>query len=245
MGATWRPPPIPLALGSDEVHVWRAGLDLDPARLVALEALLHRDERGEADRFRTIRDRSRFVAARALLRAILGRYLGAEPAALTLHRDPRGKPRLAAPAAEPLHFNVSHSEALALYAVAWRREVGVDVERVRTDLPWPALAARFFAPAERAALSRGDPQRGPDAFARIWTAKEAYLKAIGRGLDAPLQGFSVAPGDAPVRLGDDEGLDHRRWLVIGLDAGPGYAAALAAEGEGWGVRLWQWDGDDL
>src|SRR3954471_1862464 len=127
--ALWPSPPADLALPGDEVHVWRAVLDLPPAAVMDLRRLLAADEQERADRFHFEQDRRHFIAARGMLRLLLGRYLRTAPEQLQFTYNPYGKPDLAAgPDAHPLRFNVSHSHGLALYAVTQGRRIGVDVE---------------------------------------------------------------------------------------------------------------------
>jgi 4'-phosphopantetheinyl transferase len=160
--------------------------------------------------------------------------------------DPGGKPRLDSGwNSAPLSFNLSHSRGRALVAVSSGREVGVDVERLRRDLPMDRLAARFFSPREIAALrSTADAVR-PAAFFACWTRKEAFVKATGAGIfRQPLQSFvvSVQPGPGPVPLeipGHAE--EAGRWRIESLDAGPGYAAAVAVEGP-FRVHRFRWNG---
>jgi 4'-phosphopantetheinyl transferase len=177
-------------------------------RLTLTRKRLVADEREAAAWFRFPRDRRRFVAARGLLPVLLARYLGAAPAAVAIRRDPGGKPRLDEPA--DLRFTVSHSDDLALYAVAWRREVGIDVERIQPALDWARLADRFFSAPERAALAAAGAHAAT-TFTRIWVGKEAYLKATGMGLAGGLDIFAVAP-DYPAAV-DAAGQDWR--AVVG------------------------------
>lgn len=236
----WNDPPRTLTLAPDAVHVWRADLDR-PGELPGLLAALSADERERAGRFRADRDRDRFVAARGLLRAILGRYLGREPGSLRFRYGAHGKPALVADGTgEPPRFNVAHAGGLALYAVAAGREVGVDLERVRADVDVDAIAA-WFSPRERASLAALCPARRREAFFAYWTHKEAYLKAVGGGLSLPLDACEVdfdAP-DAPVLRGGDA-TTSMPWTLRTLEPAPGYAAAVAVEGDGWRLARWRW-----
>ena len=166
--------------------------------------------------------RQRFVAARGALRETLAKYAGCEPGRLEFQYGAAGKPALAS---GDLHFNLSHSRGLALYAVARGREVGVDIEKVRREAALQLIAARFFPPEEAEALRALPPAERVEAFFRLWTRKEAYIKARGEGLRILAE--SIDP----------------RWTVLPLEVGPGYAAALGAEGSGWEVKLWQWMGE--
>ncbi len=217
---------------ADEVHLWRAELDVAPALLDLLGACLSREETERAARFRTELDRARFVAARGWLRTLLARYLNCGPSEISLAVGPGGKPHLAGGQGW-LRFNLAHSDRVAVCAVALDREVGVDLERLRPDFPIDDVARNFYSIRERAdlaALPRSDRLRA--AF-DCWTRKEAYLKAVGTGLLRPLDEFDVTvrPGE-PLRLCDRRGFDGRRWSLHGFDAGEGYSAAVVVEGGG-------------
>jgi 4'-phosphopantetheinyl transferase len=248
--------PVRSPLPDDEVHVWRARVEVAESRLREVRELLSNEERRRADGYRAAADRARFVVARGLLRALAAGYLEAEPGRLRFRPGPHGKPELdGSPGAAALRFNVSHSGALALLAFARGREVGVDVERIRTDLPLDLIAGRFFSQSERAllgtlaaresgvgagsvAVEAGDDRQA--AFFALWTAKEACLKAGGTG-------FAISP-ETLTRLGTrrtrlvavDDRDEESTWCLRLLDAGPGYAAALAAAGHDWRLRCFEW-----
>jgi 4'-phosphopantetheinyl transferase len=216
-----------------EVHAWRASIAGSAAATEGARRLLSADEQARADRFHQDADRSRYVMARAHLRDLLGEYLGEDPARIRLNYDPYGKPSLAHPAAS-LQFNVSHSDAIALYAFATCRRVGIDVERIRPEAARDGIAEAFFAPTERAQLRALAPTLQVRAFFECWTRKEAFLKALGRGLSLPLSAFTVSVGpDSPASLLHVawDPAEASRWSISDLDAGPVFAAAVAVEGD--------------
>jgi 4'-phosphopantetheinyl transferase len=212
--------------------------------LERLREALSADERERAARFRVPQVQARFTAGRAILRDILSRYLGRQPSALSFGYRKQGKPfLLPSPGQEDLRFNLSHSHGLALYGVTRAREIGVDLEQIRLDREHEKLAKRFFSPEEAAALQALPPEQRVAAFFHCWTRKEAYLKARGEGLAIPLASFAVslAPGERAALLSvADEPGETARWSLEALDPGPGFAAALAVEGEPAAVRKWQW-----
>jgi 4'-phosphopantetheinyl transferase len=225
----WHPRPHP-PLGAHYVHVWRVPLD-DDARADSYWSLLSEEERRRAARF--VRDvhRRRFVAAHGALRSILAAYVDAEPAAIDFVSGEHGKPALRDVTGRPsVEFNLSHSDDLALVAVARARAVGVDLERW-SEVEHLELAERFFSPGERDALRAlaHAPHLVEAGFFAAWTRKEAYLKATGQGITRGLHHFDVAltPGE-PARLLADR-LDDAataRWSMIALEPAPGYSAAL-------------------
>lgn len=216
----------------DEVHLWQAGLDVGPEELAQLATTLSEPELDRSRAFRFERDRARFIAGRGQLRLLLGGYLDVKASEIALVEGPNGKPRFAGATAQ-LRFNLAHSDDVVVFAVAWNREIGVDVERIRSDFPVDQVARHHFSLRERrdlAGLPEGERLRA--AF-DCWTRKEAYLKASGVGLTVPLDGFDVTvrPG-APVRLScrDAKSAENGHWSLHAFDAGPGYAAAVAVEG---------------
>ncbi len=237
---SWNPPPAPCVLAAEEVHVWRAALDLPAARIAELARILSADESSRAQRFYFERDRRHFTAAHGLLRAILSRYLNAAPQQLSFSYNAYGKPSLRE---NEIHFNMSHSGEIALYAFARRRKLGVDVEQVRTDFEYDEVAQNFFATREQEVLHALPPEFKPAAFFNCWTRKEAFIKAIGQGISFPLDQFevSLAPGEA-ARLLSIRGDPNAAalWGLAGLDVGPGYAGALVVEGAAYQLRCWQW-----
>src|SRR5438270_4059129 len=125
----WNHPPEFLILDHDEVHVWRATLDLPPSDVQALEQILAADERSRANKFHFHKDRTHFVVARGVLRAILGRYPSRDPRTLHFCYSQYGKPSIVSEGcSEPLSFNVSHSHGMALYAISRTFHISVALE---------------------------------------------------------------------------------------------------------------------
>lgn len=242
-------PPTPV-LSPGSVHVWCADLDRAAAESWArLEPLLSAEERARAARFRFERDRRRYTVAHGVLRRLLGRYLGRDPAYLRLSALEHGKPVLETSRADdhPLHFNLSHSDELALCAFTSVGPAGVDVERIAPLTDLDEVAARHFSPEEGATLRTLTAEQRRDAFYRGWTRKEAYLKATGRALAWPLARISVSLlPDEPARLRSVDGdLDAPvRWSLHDLRPVPGFAAALAIEGAISRVECFSWIGPE-
>lgn len=247
MSTTWPPPPAAWTLPDDEVHVWLITLDRPEVRVAALAAQLSPDELERAGRFYRERARDRFVVARALLRTILGGYLGVPPASLRFALNTHGKPALENHVEAKLSFNISHSGGLALFAVSRDRALGVDIERLRTNLDHERLARRFFSPAEFAQFDCLPEEAKVDAFFRCWTRKEAYIKGQGVGIALGLDSFdvSLAP-DAPAQLlaTRPDGGEAARWRLQALQPAPGYAAALAVRGWHWKLKCWRWQDEE-
>lgn len=228
-----------LHLPPEEVHVWRVPLDGTDIVLQPLAATLSVDERARAEKFYFDRDRNAYITARGALRELLARYLHRSPSELQFAYESRGKPFLANPSSDQaLNFNVAHSRNIALLAFTSGPSVGVDIESIRTDIASEEIAVRYFAPQEVAELRALPPEERPAAFFLGWTRKEAYVKALGDGLQIPLASFCVSLTPAqPVTL---QSTDSGRWTLLSLSPGPGYAGALVAEGKNWRLRCFDW-----
>lgn len=224
------------------VHVWGFSLSAEPHCVARCWEYLAPDERARAVRFIHPADRDEFIVAHGVLRAVLARYAGATPPGLRFAQGPAGKPFLidSAGSGPSLSFNLSHSRSRALLAVSDGRELGVDLEKLRSDLDVRAIAGRWFFGLERTAIETAPDVDRVERFFRYWVAKEAVLKAEGVGLGFPLDRFEVIPSvdgtaasvrtEVPERLAAD-------WEVRLLPVEPGWAAAIAAKAGAWGVRV--------
>ncbi len=226
----YRPAPARVSLSSGEVHIWRAWIarrnDLDD-----LAASLAEDERRRAVRFHFDADRQRFIAARGVLRRLIGHYLQMPPAEVAFQYGPQGKPQLRDAAPPRLCFNLAHSGDLALYAFARDCRLGVDIEWSREVLEAMSIARKYFTPAESEHLQATGANRMA-AFFRLWTRKEAVIKAVGTGIATPLWEFDVsgtASDSASWQRVQVPSQPRPEWLVCDLPAAEGYCSAIAVE----------------
>ena len=233
------------ALRDGEVHVWFVLEEEFGGRLPHWGHMLDTQESERAARCRDTASKDRFVIARGLLRVLLARYAGVEPNRIGLACLKEGKPFVESPAhAKNVCFNLSHSGGALLYAFAWGRDVGVDIQQVRDASNALAIARRFFTDEEVAALSALPSDRLREAFFACWTRKEAYAKARGDGVLSSFNPLAMGIGPLDVStvvLDDSSGQDARRWTIMDLAPYPGYAAAVAVEGERYPVRCWRLD----
>jgi 4'-phosphopantetheinyl transferase len=235
--------PLP-SLMPREVHVWRVGLNRPAAELPLLAECLSADEQRRAARFVRPIDRQRFIVSHAALRTILGGQLKTPAHAVAIAIQPGGKPELANSAdVGSLCFNLSHSESVALVALAFDAQLGVDVECIRPLNDAEGLVSRYFAPGEQAAWRALPPHERQAGFFRCWTRKEAYLKAQGVGLSQGLDRFEVSlVADEPPRLLAAEGFpgSNTRWHLRDIPIAEGYLAACAVDWDPDRVVIHDW-----
>ncbi len=221
-----------LSVSSTAVHLWRAQLAGSDAELLNCQGLLSTDEINRATRFIKSEDRVRYIFYRACLRKILSFYVQIVPEKITFSTGEKGKPFLAG---SDLQFNVSHSGDYLLIGVTRGQAIGVDIENVKPNKDFLALAKRFFADSEYQEIKKYPTREQIAAFYRCWTRKEAFIKAIGLGLSFPLSDFEVDVSEIP---SDRSCLLHVRdkkfaatdWMVRSIlldDLKSAYFAAFA------------------
>ena len=209
--ADFLPAQPPQALGKNEIHLW-----LYP--------------RWEGS--------PRAVAQSLVVRDLLASYLGCTAGDLCVERDDHGKPRLAGGG---LEFNVSHSGGAVLVGVSREQPLGVDLELSRRSRPVLDLARRYFDPGEAAALTALPEARRQAAFLGLWSCKEAWLKAQGRGIAFGLHRvvFALDPAGAVMGLQSIDGELAADWSIQWLCPVAEATAALAWRGPECTVRAFQ------
>ncbi len=236
--------PAHVQLDLNEVHVWKASLEVPHNVVNHLNGVLSADEFDRARRFHFEKDRRHWIVAHGILRLLLGRYLDVEANELQFVTNDYGKPSLVQPLHEAqLHFNLSHSGEIALYAFAYDRQVGIDIEHMRGPLDYEEVATHYFSSYECSMLHALPASLREEAFYMCWTRKEAYIKAHGVGLSQPLDEFDVSltPSEPAALLADRHDPEAPgRWSLYTLAPEDRYAGALAVEGGGWQLTLWEW-----
>ena len=237
----WLNAPDHLTLSEDEVHIWRASLDLDEYFQSSFLKVLSPDENYRAQKFRFAKDNRNFIAARGILRSLLGKYLKISPAEISFQYSKFGKPGIADN--NSLQFNISHSQNIALFAFAKKFNIGVDVEFVKTNIEVKDIATKFFSANEIMNLLALPEQEQTLGFFNCWTRKEAFIKAVGEGLSFPLDKFEVSlePNKSAKLLATD--WDQKavsRWSLYSMSPGTNFVGSLAIEGLVEKVKFWNW-----
>ena len=220
-------------LSAGEVHVWTAQSTSDANVVAALERLLSPSEQAAANRFYFERHRLRYVFAHGVLRQILSRYVDRAPEEIRFAQNAYGKPFLVdLDDRGHTHFNMSHSGDAVLVALTRGRHIGADVERIRPLYDFAGIAKYNFTPQECVFIKSFSAEMQPNAFFTCWTRKEAFIKAVGKGLSIPLNTFdvSIPPGQPGLKLAapkESPGIDA--WWLADLTAPEGYAGAVAVE----------------
>lgn len=257
------PPHAPVAAPpvlADSVGVWLVFTDdvRDASLLARCEALLSPEELARRSRFHFEADRHRDLLTRATVRLLLSRHVDFSAQDWRFEPSAHGRPELRDPPAQArsLSFNVSHTTGLIVVALARGARVGVDVENAHDrGRPVLEIAERYFSPAEFGALRTLPAMAQTQAFHRHWTLKEAYVKAIGRGLSMPLGSFHFAFDPsvewvAEIAFTPPPGGDGAHWHFSQFRVGASFVGALCVEGRAGQSRAIEFRrftpfGDDL
>ena len=241
---------IPI-LKNNRVHVWRANLDLSAVEIECLSATLSAEEIARANRFKFPLHRRRFIVARGILRQLLGDYLQLNPNQVEFGYGDRGKPFLSSSLGNiSLQFNVSHSQEYALLGFSLNHPIGVDIEYLRQMPDALKIAQRFFSRREFSLLRNAAPEQQNQLFFLLWTAKEAYLKAIGIGLSGMLDNVEITFDTTQIPC--HPSIEQNRvaltdWSLYSCTPATDYIAAIAVETcfTLLQIDFWHWDSKRL
>lgn len=237
------PPSEPIPL-DDTVHLWLASMDSLTSNIELLEKLLDADERERAGRFYFASDRNRFVAARAVLRMILSRYVSLPPEELDFCYGQFGKPALTVKQGRGnIEFNLSHSRDLVLYVITRNARVGVDVEYISSFPEINRIVEQTFDGHEKKVWRDLIPRQQTEYFFRHWTRREAFVKSEGKSLAMSSVRFDFdyeSGGSGDPNLADRELENNFGWSACELIPMPGYCASIVVEGKARLLRCWRW-----
>jgi len=208
-----------ISLSTGEIHIWQVELDVEDKPCQPLWGMLDGLEQQRALRFRDEEIQKKYIWCHGLRRILLSRYLDLEPQEIRYFIGPFGKPHLDLPS--ELHFNMSHTDTLAIFAITSFQSIGIDVERLLSIEEIESLECWFLSKEEKLQLASLPHMERLEAFYTYWVSKEAYLKMLGLGLDDRLDTYNMIPHLAGEQA--DWGLDI--YYPIS-----GYIAALAASG---------------
>ena len=214
-------------LDTGQVHVFytRADQISDPCLLKQYRACLSPAEIRKADRYLKQSDRHLSLVSRALVRYLIAGAILQDPKSIPFSANEHGKPFLVE--SPDIHFNLSHSHGAAVCALCRGAAVGVDVEDMgrRSDL---SIANRFFSSAEAELVSKASGDEKRKLFFDIWTLKEAYIKAVGKGLTIPLNSFSFNANESEKQITfRDTGQTDSMWQFFQWLPEPGKIVAAA------------------
>lgn len=228
------PSPLSQPLVDSDLHVWSASLTGSREELSHYSSLLSADEKTRAEKFYFERDQRRYIFGRGILRTLIANYLKINASKIAFIYGAYGKPALEkAYQNKILQFNLAHSNDWALYIFGWDRPLGIDLEHIRPLQDADDFAKQFFSQEESSWISSVSIDQKWNAFYKLWTCKEAFLKANGSGLTVPLN-------EAEIFIKDDNSAkltsfgrnleEAAKWRLEIFNPTDNYQAAIAVEG---------------
>jgi 4'-phosphopantetheinyl transferase len=223
-----------LTLATDRIDLWFVFSDeiSDTVLLERYSALLSEEERIKESRFHFASDRKSYRITRALLRTVLSRYSTLAPQELVFSLHEHGKPHIANEngGAKEISFNLSHTNGAIALAVTRFTPVGIDVENVRSRQAPIDLAAHYFTISETLQLEALPLSKRSESFFELWTLKESFIKAKGKGLAIPLDHFSFSLRETHIHPSFSEHLpeDEDQWQFWQIRPSPDHVAVVCA-----------------
>lgn len=240
----WCQAPLEPEFANNDVHVWRLNLNEVELDRNCLKNYLSDDEKMKAHSYRFDKDRDKYIIRRGILRKILSLYLSLEPTQINFNYSLQGKPTLSNDFGNlKLHFNVSNSEDLILYAVTQDRKLGIDIERIHPKFMDEQFISYAFSARELSFLQILPPFLKQRAFFMGWTRKEAFVKAIGKGLNIDPKRIELARDlyEKKVILNKSKDVNiSPSWSFKDLNINSGYAGSIVVEGDGWNLKYFEW-----
>jgi 4'-phosphopantetheinyl transferase len=204
--------PVP---SDGQIDVWMVNTQaISEEDLLSCKTVLNDSERSRLIKFRIEEARLQFLIARCLVRTVLSCYAPKRPVDWAFVKNQYGRPRLAdGQVKKPLHFNLSHTSGMVVCAVSSSEKIGIDVERVDREMDYVSLAHQVFADGEITKLISCNSMEKREVFFSLWTLKEAYIKARGRGFSLPTKAFWFELGDGRQKISFSPELqdDPQKW----------------------------------
>ena len=238
---TWQKTPDTLSLSKDHIDIWLCDLKQLSGDINNYYSILSEDERERADNLKVEDKKQQFIITRGALRQRLGLLTNIDPKDFVFEYLEHGKPVLANNHQyTDITFNVSHSNDLALIAIAKEQNIGIDIEKINHESDHQALMTRFFSKAEQTEFQTIPDVNKARAFCACWTRKEAFIKAVAYGVSYGLDKFDVAvdPEDQTPNINLHKPLDET-WLAINLPINNEYMACLVSNAGEINLSCWR------
>ena len=224
----WLKPTIDSYKLNNNAHIWLIRYDQSDLLLEESKYILSDAEKQRASRFHFEIDRKRFSVTRGLLKKVLSKITSKPAQEIQFQFNKHGKPELIG-SSKNIYFSVTHSGNLGLIAISDLAPIGIDVEQFRKKMITEKIAKRFFSKLEVEAFLTLNENEKLQGFFNCWTRKEAFIKAVGKGLSIPLNTFDVTlkPNEPAqllaVRYKNET---SNEWVLRDIKVDDGYASAV-------------------
>ena len=217
-----------------EIHLWSISLDADKNLPEQCKLFLSEKEKQKIPFFKFKKVQDNFIISQGVLRYLLSRYINKAPHAISIERHKKGKPFVKD--APSLHFNMSNSGNMCVYAFSADGEIGIDLEQIRELPDLDDLIQKNFTAKEISFITQ-NPKNKSMRFFRFWTFKESYLKAIGEGMRLDPGKLEFTVEGETIKLQGINGISETEdWNFSVFLPAKNYTGTLAYQGEGIGIK---------
>lgn len=219
---------------SIDIQLWFLSYSNVSAKILAhCYAVLNAEEKQQYKQYKLAKVATQYLLTRFLLRTLLSKYMvEVEPIAWEFNKNQYGKPYIAYPQLKDnLFFNISHTSGAIVIAIGRYPDIGVDIELLRTKVNALEIAENVFSPVELQYLQRLPLAKQQESFFDFWTFKEAYIKALGKGLALPMDqfSFSFSADKTKIEVVEQLATQANNWRFWGLTFKDNYKIALAVK----------------
>ena len=219
-------------LPNDRIHLWIVPTSgtTDSRVIGCCRRMLSSREVDQSDRFIFDKDRVLYIVSHALVRVMLSAFCDVRPDEWQFAENSYGKPSVC-DGFPKLHFNLTHTNGLVACVVSSDQEVGVDAEFIDSSIDLD-VARKYFARSEIEHVESSAKEKKHEAFYDVWTLKESYVKALGRGLSVPLDSFSIClrTGHEPkLAFTSDSADDASEWRFFRFRPSPRHCLAVCIQ----------------
>ncbi len=226
----WTNPPTILHLPENEIHLWLCKFEHLKSSVKFLNGILSSDQKKKASKFVFEKDRISYIISNGLLRKLLASYTGISMMNIKFIYNDFGKPLLINN--NNIKFNLSHSNEYCLIGINRNDNIGVDIEWINKNIAIDDIAGNYFSNNEINKFNSVKPNHKITSFYKIWTRKEAFIKAVGKGLSIPLNSFDVDLDDMHPKVNRIEGKeDLTKYNLYNIYINKSYCAAAMNIGQ--------------
>ena len=230
----WKNPPQNFKLGKNEIHIWLINSENFTQNLAFFSQILSPEESSRAKKYKFTYLQENFTINRGFLRFILAKYLGIKSNQIELAYNHKGKPFLASSHQSKIKFNLSHKNQYTIYGIS-DHDLGLDLEEIKHDIKAEDIAKRFFTNEEYREICQLREESKREYFFQLWTAKEAYLKAIGEGLSGGLNSINLHKSTDEqiwaLKIANLSSAENQMWQIMTFAVMNNYLASLAIKTE--------------
>jgi len=229
-----------IEIEDNQVHIWQARIDVSSGYPKDIKDVLSADERERAISFKLQNDQIHFIIRHYLLRIILSKYCDYLADEITFRYDTHKKPAFNMPEYRKIKFNMSFSHDLMLVAINKHNDIGIDIEKVHDINDLESVAVNNFSSKEFKYLNSSSEKI--NTFFKIWTRKEAFIKATGKGMYYPLKSFCVSmdkSGNHENLIIFNHPIKSKHWRIAEIKASDGFIASIAVKTNKFQISYFQ------